>query len=740
MKKSLFDIRGMHCAACQAAVERAVRKRKGVSSVRVNLADNSMIVEYDPAELTEQEIAGAVARAGFEALPRPSGTPPRISQDNAVDALTRIWIPLAFLIPLSLLSAHCMPWLPRWAFLQEHPDTVRLLSFLLLLPVLYCERSFFISGFRALLNGSPDMDTLVAAGSGAGVLYGLLGLFRIVPDSGTASFEAAAMILVLVSIGKHLEDRTKKQASDAISKLMKLAPETASVERDGKEFSIPSGEIRKGDIVLMRPGTSVPVDGIVTEGHAAVDQSAVTGESVPVEKSPGDHVAAGTLNADGFFKFRAERVGADTTLAKIVSLVAEAGSAKLPSARIADKVSRVFVPAVLSIAVITFAVWLLCGAPLSAAVSYGMTVLLISCPCALGLATPLAVMAGTGRAARAGLVFRSGEALETLSRTGIVIFDKTGTLTQGKPSVVRWITAHGVPEERLIRTAAALEKKSRHPFASAVLESAEQHGLEPADTAPEEDFETVPGRGVAAKSGNTVRLGGSARFIEERLALHAPSLLPEISGFENEGKTLLYFAENNTLLGAAVIGDPVRKGAPAAVRALEKMNIPCVMLTGDNRRTAAAVAGQIGIRDVEAEILPDDKERIVRSYQDRGICTVMAGDGINDAPALARADAGIAMGGGADIALESADVVLMNGDPGNIPFAVMLSQKVVRCIRLNLFWAFFYNVLGIPLAAGVFQPLFGWTLHPVWGAAAMSASSLCVCLNALHLRYAGLRK
>lgn len=725
MKKSLFDIRGMHCAACQAAIERVIRKNKAVASVRVNLADNSMIVEYDPAGLTAEQIAETVARAGFEAIPRPEN---KVSEkqiaENPVPALTRIWLPLAFLIPLSLI--------PRFPSAAEHA----FLPFLLLLPILYWERTFFQTGFKTLFRGSPNMDTLVAMGSGAGILYGLLVLCRAVPGSGAHYFEAAGMILVLVSVGKYLEERTKRHASDAISKLMKLAPETASVERDGVETVVTSSEIRRGDIILMRPGASVPVDGIVTEGRSAVDQSAVTGESVPVEKQPGDPVVSGTVNTDGFFKFRAEKVGTDTTLARIISLVSEAGAAKLPSARLADKVSAVFVPVVLAVSLISTVIWLLCGAPLSAAVSSGMTVLLISCPCALGLATPLAVMAGTGRAAENGIIFRSGEALETLAKTDVVVFDKTGTLTQGHPAVAQWIPAPDVDCGHLIRTAAALEAKSQHPFARAVLDSAAR--LSP-DIPESTDFEIVPGRGISALLDGHLCLAGNARFLEGRLSIHPALLLPGTAECESAGNTMLYFAEDRTLLGAAVIEDPVRNEAEQVIRQLHSMNIPCVMLTGDNRRTAEAVAAKIGIRSIEAEILPQDKERIVRLHQEQGECTVMVGDGINDAPALTRADAGIAMGGGSDIALESADIVLLNSDLANVPGAIELSKKVVRNIRINLFWAFFYNTLGIPLAAGVFQPIFGWSLHPVWGAAAMSASSLCVCLNALRLRYAKLR-
>ncbi len=599
------------------------------------------------------------------------------------------------------------------------------IQFGLLLPILYWNRSWFINGVKTLCHGAPSMDTLVAMGSGTGAVYSLLRLLSIAPGGVEhLSFDASGMILVLVTVGKYLEDRTKRHAADAIAKLVRLTPDEACVEIDGKEVICKVKDLKPGCCIIMRPGDRVPVDGIILDGTAVLDESAMTGESLPVVRKQGERVCAGTVNVEGFFRFEAQQVGKDTTLAKIIALVTEAGTNKLRISRIADKVSAVFVPAVLILAVIVFTVWMLLGAGFPFALSTGITVLLISCPCALGLATPLAVMAGAGRGAEHGILFRNGETLETLGKIDVMVFDKTGTLTKGKPAVTAVYPAPGITEEHLLSTAATLETKSRHPYARAILDHAETKKITPENA---DDFQLVPGRGIrVVKEGRDCYGGNRAFLLEQGI------VLPE----EGSGTPLsaLYFAEGTQFLGCLVMADELRDDSAKTIQELKEMHIEPVMLTGDHETTAAETAAALHIARWQANTLPDGKEEYIRQLHREGRIVAMTGDGINDAPALARADAGIAINGGTDIAIGSAGVILMQKGLSPAAEAVRISRAVVRNIKINLFWAFAYNVLAIPLAAGVFYPVTGWLLPPAAGAAAMCASSLCVVLNALRLR------
>ena len=749
--KTKFDVTGMTCAACQAHVEKSVRKLPGVSQVNVNLLQNNMTVEYDDKTLGPEAIIHAVEAGGYGAsLPGAKGA---AGQKSAVDQAKeetrqmkfRLIVSFAFLIPLFYLSmGHMMGWpLPSLFLGNENAITFAFTQLLLSLPVAYVNRKYFINGFKSLFHGSPNMDSLIAIGSTAAIVYGIYAIYKIGYGLGHGDahlvhqysmdlyFETSAMILSLITLGKFLESRSKGKTSEAITKLMDLAPKTAFVERDGAEVEIPVEEVRPGDILVVRPGQSVPVDGVVVEGATAIDESALTGESIPVEKEPGDRVTGATINKTGFFKFRADKVGEDTALAQIIRLVEEASASKAPIAKLADKVSAVFVPAVIAIAVVATIVWLLLGRSFEYAMSIGIAVLVISCPCALGLATPTAIMVGTGKGAEYGILIKSAEALETAKHVDTVVLDKTGTVTQGKPQVTDVITAPGVDEKGLLSLAAALEKPSEHPLAEAVLQYAQGQGIA---AAPVEGFQAISGRGVAATVAGRRAYAGNLELLGEN-GIVPGALAEQGARLAAEGKTPLYFADEQGPLGLIAEADVLKESSPAAVRELRQMGIDVVMLTGDNSTTAQAIGRQAGIEKVVAGVLPGDKERHVRQLQEQGKKVAMVGDGINDAPALARADVGIAIGAGTDVAIESADVVLMRSDLLDVSTAIQLSKATIRNIKENLFWALFYNSIGIPLAAGVFITTLGWKLNPMFGAAAMSLSSVCVVSNALRLKF-----
>ena len=749
--KTKFDVTGMTCAACQAHVEKSVRKLPGVSQVNVNLLQNNMTVEYDDKTLGPEAIIHAVEAGGYGAsLPGAKGA---AGQKSAVDQAKeetrqmkfRLIVSFAFLIPLFYLSmGHMMGWpLPSLFLGNENAITFAFTQLLLSLPVAYVNRKYFINGFKSLFHGSPNMDSLIAIGSTAAIVYGIYAIYKIGYGLGHGDahlvhqysmdlyFETSAMILSLITLGKFLESRSKGKTSEAITKLMDLAPKTAFVERDGAEVEIPVEEVRPGDILVVRPGQSVPVDGVVVEGATAIDESALTGESIPVEKEPGDRVTGATINKTGFFKFRADKVGEDTALAQIIRLVEEASASKAPIAKLADKVSAVFVPAVIAIAVVATIVWLLLGRSFEYAMSIGIAVLVISCPCALGLATPTAIMVGTGKGAEYGILIKSAEALETAKHVDTVVLDKTGTVTQGKPQVTDVITAPGVDEKGLLSLAAALEKPSEHPLAEAVLQYAQDQGIA---AAPVEVFQAISGRGVAATVAGRRAYAGNLELLGEN-GIVPGALAEQGARLAAEGKTPLYFADEQGPLGLIAVADVLKESSPAAVRELRQMGIDVVMLTGDNSTTAQAIGRQAGIEKVVAGVLPGDKERHVRQLQEQGKKVAMVGDGINDAPALARADVGIAIGAGTDVAIESADVVLMRSDLLDVSTAIQLSKATIRNIKENLFWALFYNSIGIPLAAGVFITTLGWKLNPMFGAAAMSLSSVCVVSNALRLKF-----
>lgn len=749
--KTKFDVTGMTCAACQAHVEKSVRKLPGVSQVNVNLLQNNMTVEYDDKTLGPEAIIHAVEAGGYGAsLPGAKGA---AGQKSAVDQAKeetrqmkfRLIVSFAFLIPLFYLSmGHMMGWpLPSLFLGNENAITFAFTQLLLSLPVAYVNRKYFINGFKSLFHGSPNMDSLIAIGSTAAIVYGIYAIYKIGYGLGHGDahlvhqysmdlyFETSAMILSLITLGKFLESRSKGKTSEAITKLMDLAPKTAFVERDGAEVEIPVEEVRPGDILVVRPGQSVPVDGVVVEGATAIDESALTGESIPVEKEPGDRVTGATINKTGFFKFRADKVGEDTALAQIIRLVEEASASKAPIAKLADKVSAVFVPAVIAIAVVATIVWLLLGRSFEYAMSIGIAVLVISCPCALGLATPTAIMVGTGKGAEYGILIKSAEALETAKHVDTVVLDKTGTVTQGKPQVTDVITAPGVDEKGLLSLAAALEKPSEHPLAEAVLQYAQDQGIA---AAPVEGFQAISGRGVAATVAGRRAYAGNLELLGEN-GIVPGALAEQGARLAAEGKTPLYFADEQGPLGLIAVADVLKESSPAAVRELRQMGIDVVMLTGDNSTTAQAIGCQAGIEKVVAGVLPGDKERHVRQLQEQGKKVAMVGDGINDAPALARADVGIAIGAGTDVAIESADVVLMRSDLLDVSTAIQLSKATIRNIKENLFWALFYNSIGIPLAAGVFITTLGWKLNPMFGAAAMSLSSVCVVSNALRLKF-----
>ena len=741
-----YNVTGMSCAACSARVEKAVSKVPGVASCSVSLLTNSMGVE---GTASSAEIIKAVQDAGYGASPKRAGAAAASSTSADLDALAdhethklkrRLIASLGFLLVLRYFSMGHMMWgwpLPRW-FDGNH-IAMGLVQLLLAGIVMVINQKFFINGFMGLLHGSPNMDTLVAMGSMASFVwstYALFAMTRAQMDGNSELvmhymmefyFESAAMILTLITVGKMLEARSKGKTTDALKSLMKLAPKTATLLRDGAEVTVPIEQVQKGDIFVVRPGENIPVDGIVLEGTSAVNESALTGESIPVDKAAGDKVSAATTNQSGFLQCRATRVGEDTTLAQIIRMVSDAAATKAPIAKIADTVSGFFVPAVITIAVVTTIVWLLLGRELGYALARGISVLVISCPCALGLATPVAIMVGNGLGAKNGILFKTAASLEAAGRTQIVALDKTGTITSGEPRVTDILPAEGVSESELLTLAASLEQKSEHPLAKAVLAYAETETIACPDVT---DFAALPGNGLSARLDGMEIYGGNAEFIAAKASVPA-ELQAEAARLAAEGKTPLFFGGAGRLMGVIAVADTLKEDSPRAIRELQNMGIRVVMLTGDNQRTADAIGRQAGVDEVIAGVLPDGKEAVIRRLQESGK-VAMVGDGINDAPALTRADTGIAIGAGTDVAIDAADVVLMNSRLSDVPAAIRLSRATLRNIHENLFWAFIYNIIGIPLAAGVFIP-FGLTLNPMFGAAAMSLSSFCVVSNALRL-------
>ena len=741
-----YNVTGMSCAACSARVEKAVKKVPGVTSCSVSLLTNSMGVE---GTASPAAIISAVQEAGYGASPKSDATH-KVSDTNAdLDALAdhetpklkrRLIASLGFLLVLMYFSMGHMMWgwpLPHW-FDGNH-IAMGLVQLILAGIVMVINQKFFISGFKGLIHGAPNMDTLVALGSMASYVWSTYALFAMTDAQLHGNdalvmhymmefyFESAAMILTLITVGKMLEARSKGKTTDALKSLMKLAPKTATLVRDGAEVTVSIADVQKGDIFVVRPGENIPVDGLVLEGVSAVNESALTGESIPVDKAAGDRVSAATTNQSGFLRCEATRVGEDTTLSQIIKMVSDAAATKAPIAKIADTVSSYFVPAVISIAVLTTIVWLLLGRELGYALARGISVLVISCPCALGLATPVAIMVGNGLGAKNGILFKTAASLEAAGRTQIVALDKTGTITEGAPRVTDLLPAEGVSETELLTLAAALESRSEHPLAKAVLACSEAKAITPPTVT---DFVALPGNGLAAKLDGVDIFGGSASFIQSKLSLPA-ALTQQAEQLAAEGKTPLFFGGAGHLLGVIAVADTIKADSPEAIRQLQNMGIRVVMLTGDNQRTADAIGRQAGVDEVIAGVLPDGKEAVIRQLQASGK-VAMVGDGINDAPALTRADTGIAIGAGTDVAIDAADVVLMNSRLSDVPAAIRLSRAALRNIHENLFWAFIYNIIGIPLAAGLFIP-FGLTLNPMFGAAAMSLSSFCVVSNALRL-------
>ncbi len=748
--KQKFDVTGMSCSACSAHVEKAVSKVPGVDLVQVNLLQNAMTVEYAQGATDADKIIHAVEEAGYGAslkgkdASKEANAVQKKAADDTKAMKRRLSWSIGFLIVLMYISmGHMLGWpLPEILLGHENVMVFALAQLILTLPVMYLNRKYFENGFKTLLHGAPNMDTLVAMGSTAAAVYSVSRLFVMGYAMGRGNmelahdcamnlyFEAAAMILALVTIGKYMETRSKSRTSDAITKLMDLAPKTALVVRDGREQEIPAGEVRVGELVIVKPGQSIPVDGILIEGTGTVDESAITGESIPVEKKAGDRLTGATVNRAGYFQMQADRIGGDTTLSQIIRLVEEAGGSKAPIAKLADKVSGIFVPVVLTIAVITVAVWLLVGQSFSFALASGIAVLVISCPCALGLATPTAIMVGTGRGAEQGILIKSGESLETAHLVDTVVLDKTGTITKGHPAVTDIKTAAGVQERELLRLAASLEQASEHPLAEAIVGRAHELSVSLEKTS---DFTAVAGQGVTGTVGMKKVLAGNLKMMKEN-RIRTEDLEPDAERFSEEGRTVLYIAADGKLLGVLAAADPIKETSAQAIEELERIGLSVVMLTGDHEKTARAIQKQLGITRVVAEVLPQDKEREVRRLQEEGHKVAMIGDGINDAPALARADVGIAIGAGTDVAIESADIVLMKSDLLDAAAAIQLSRAVIKNIKENLFWAFFYNALGIPLAAGVFYPILGWQLNPMFGSAAMSFSSVFVVTNALRLK------
>ena len=747
-----YNVTGMSCAACSARVEKAVSKVPGVTSCSVSLLTNSMGVE---GTASAEEIIAAVEEAGYGAAVKGAGAEKSAAAKTAAEEemlkdketpklARRLIASLCFLIPLMYFSMGHMMWgwpVPR--FFAENHGAQGLLQLLLTTAVMVVNQKFFISGFRGLIHRAPNMDTLVALGAGASYGYSVYALFAMADamNRGDAAgvmsfmhefyFESAAMILTLITVGKMLEARSKGKTTDALKSLMKLAPKTATILRNGRETEVSVDQVRKGDIFVVRPGENIPVDGIVLEGSSAVNEAALTGESIPVDKSAGDPVSAATVNQSGFIKCEATRVGEDTTLSQIIQMVSDAAATKAPIAKVADRVSGVFVPAVISIAAVTILAWLLAGQTIGFALARGISVLVISCPCALGLATPVAIMVGNGMGAKHGIMFKTAVSLEETGKVEIVALDKTGTITSGEPKVTDLVPAEGITEEELLTLAYALEKKSEHPLARAILAEAAARGLKAEQEA--EEFQALPGNGLSAVWNGQKLTGGNRKFISGITEI-SREMQEKAETLAEDGKTPLFFCRDGKLAGLIAVADVIKEDSPRAVKELQNMGIHVVMLTGDNERTARAIGRQAGVDEVIAGVLPDGKESVIRELKKKGK-VAMVGDGINDAPALTRADMGIAIGAGTDIAIDAADVVLMKSRLSDVPAAIRMSRATLRNIHENLFWAFFYNVIGIPLAAGVWIPLFGWELNPMFGAAAMSLSSFCVVTNALRLNW-----
>ena len=748
-----YTVTGMSCAACSTRVEKAVSKVPGVTSCSVSLLTNSMGVE---GTASPEAIVKAVEDAGYGASKKGAEKAASASAADAEDALKdretpalkrRLIASLVFLVVLMYISMGHMMWgWPLPAALAENHVAMGLTQLLLTVAVMVINQKFFISGFKGLIHGAPNMDTLVALGSGASFVYSTYALFAMTDAQlrgDTAGvmqymhefyFESAAMILTLITVGKMLEARSKGRTTDALKGLMKLAPKTAVLLRGGAEVTVPIAEVRKGDVFVVRPGENIPVDGVVLEGSSAVNESALTGESIPVDKAAGDAVSAATMNQSGFLRCEATRVGEDTTLSQIIRMVSDAAATKAPIAKVADKVSGVFVPIVIAIAVVAIIVWMLAGQTFGYALARGISVLVISCPCALGLATPVAIMVGSGMGAKNGILFKTAVSLEETGKVQIVALDKTGTITSGEPRVTDILPAEGVTEAELLAAAAALEKKSEHPLARAILQLAGERSMEIAEV---EGFEAKPGSGLVATLSGDALAGGNLKFISAQAAVPA-GLRTAAETLAEAGKTPLFFSRAGRLIGIIAVADVIKPDSPTAVRELQNMGIRVVMLTGDNTRTAKAIGREAGVDEVIAGVLPEGKESVIRELKTQGK-VMMVGDGINDAPALTRADIGAAIGAGTDIAIDAADVVLMKSRLSDVPAAIRLSRATLRNIHENLFWAFIYNVIGIPLAAGVWIPLFGWQLNPMFGAAAMSLSSVCVVTNALRLNFFNIR-
>ena len=745
-----FNVTGMSCAACSARVEKAVSKVEGVTSCSVSLLTNSMGVE---GSASDREIIAAVEAAGYGASVKGAESAQAASagedalEDRATPALKRrLWWSLGFLVVLMYFSMGHMMWgWPLPSFYDGNHVAMGLVQLLLTAIIMVINQKFFISGFRGLIHRAPNMDTLVALGAGAAFLYSTYALFamttaQVAGDADAVMaymhefyFESAGMILTLITVGKMLEARSKGRTTDALKSLMKLAPKTATVVRDGQEQVVPIAQVKKGDVFVVRPGENIPVDGVVLEGQTAVNEAALTGESIPVDKEVGDLVSAATINQSGFIRCEATRVGEDTTLSQIIKMVSDAAATKAPIAKVADKVSGVFVPAVISIAIVSFIIWMLVGQTVGYALARAISVLVISCPCALGLATPVAIMVGNGMGAKNGILFKTAVSLEEAGKVRIVALDKTGTITSGEPKVTDILPAAGIGEEELLRLACALEKKSEHPLARAILQKAEEQHLETDEVT---DFQALPGNGLTAQLNGVALSGGNLKFISTRARV-SEEMQAKAEALAEQGKTPLFFSRGQELAGIIAVADVIKEDSPQAVRELQNMGVRVVMLTGDNERTAKAIGRQAGVDEVIAGVLPEGKESVIRSLKEKGK-VAMVGDGINDAPALTRADIGIAIGAGTDVAIDAADLVLMKSRLTDVPAAIRLSRATLRNIHQNLFWAFFYNTIGIPLAAGVFIPL-GLTLNPMFGAAAMSLSSFCVVSNALRLNLFDMR-
>jgi Cu+-exporting ATPase len=758
MKKEKFDITGMTCSACSSRVEKSVSKLPGIEEVSVNLLTNSMQVSFKEDELTQKDIIAAVEHEGYGAsvkdnkLPQgnaaPASSPIKKEklEQSAVDAgnfKTRLWVSFGFLIPLMYLSMGHMIGLPAPSFLSGHANGVSFAftQLLLCLPVVYVNRNFFIKGFKTLSHLAPNMDSLVAIGSMSALIYGIFAIYRmsyglgqqdmdlVARYHGDLYFESAAMILALITLGKYLEARSKGRTSDALRKMMDLVPKTALVERDGQEIEVPVEYVALGETVLVKPGSSIPVDGVILEGVTSVDESAITGESIPAAKAKGDQVIGATINKGGFIKIQATKVGEDTTFAKIIALVEEASATKAPIAKLADKIAGVFVPIIMVIALVTFLVWIITGASFEFALSSAITVLVIACPCALGLATPVAIMVGTGKGAENGILIKSGEALEQAHHIDCVVFDKTGTITEGKP-VVTDLMPVGMDERELVSIAAGLEAKSEHPLAEAILKYAADKNIPSKDA---KDFQAISGMGIEAYIDGKRYLAGNQKYLQQE-NVSCSKYTNELDKLASQGKTPLLFARDNEFIGVIAVADVVKPSSMAAIEKLHNLGLKVIMLTGDNKRTAEGIGRNLALDDIIADVLPQDKERVISKLQEDGRKVAMVGDGINDAPALVRADVGIAIGAGTDVAMESADIVLMHNDLRDVATAIRLSKAVIRNIKENLFWAFFYNCLGVPVAAGVFYSWLGWRLNPMVGAAAMSFSSIFVVTNALRLK------